>query len=37
MLNIVLLNKMCKYHKLVFGTEFTFYNNPKSNGKIHLA
>ncbi len=32
--DLILLNKMCKYHTLLFATELIFCNNPKSNGKI---
>ncbi len=29
-----MLNKTCKYHKLVFVTELIFGDNPKSHSKI---
>ena len=30
-MKIMLLNKMCKYHKLVLARELIFSSNPKSN------
>ncbi len=37
MVKIIMLNKMCKYHKLVFITELIFSNNAKSHSKIPKA
>lgn len=34
---IILLNKMYKYHMLVFGAELIYNKNPKSTQKIPLA
>lgn len=33
----VKINKMCKNHKLLFGTELIFCNYPKASGKIKLG
>ena len=32
-MKIILLNKTCEYHKLLFAIELIFCNNAKSNGK----
>jgi len=34
---IVIMNKMCKNHKLLLVIELIFCNNPKASGKIQLG
>lgn len=35
LVTIILLNKLCKFHKLLYHTELNFCNNPKSSKNPH--